>query len=260
MNEMKNEKERSVDLRVQDLLMAYLRQWRLIVLCVVIACTIAWGYTFFCITPMYRASATVYVNNSLEEDKNGLTSSDLSASVHLVKGYMILAKSDIVLTEVAKQLDDPNTEDQEYTLAQLKGAVSTSQIDDTIIFAVRVSHKDPYKAQIIANKVADVVVEMAPVVIGGTSASKIDEAQIPSDPYSPDYSSNIVTGAAIGAFVAVAYITVMFLKDTRIKDENDLTDLFDLPILGRIPNFDDHITGARYVDPDIDVEKGGEKV
>lgn len=257
MNDINKGRNPSLDLRVQDLLMAYLRRWRLIALCVIIACTIAWGITFFCMTPMYQASATVFVNNNRDTgDKDGLTSSDLSASVHLVRGYMIMAKSDLVLTEVANELNaSEDGSGKTYTPGQLRGAISTGQIDDTIVFAVRVSHKDPNEAVKIANAVAKVVTNKGPEVIEGTSASMLDSAQKPNSPYSPNYSENIMTGAVAGVLVAVAYVTIMFLKDTRIKDENDLTDMFDLPILGRIPNFDDHVTGARYVDPDI--EKGG---
>ena len=45
-------------------------------------------------------------------------------------------------------------------------------------------------------------------------------------------------GGALGIFMAVVMITIHYLSDTRIKDENDLTTLYPLPVLGRIPNFD----------------------
>lgn len=257
MNKTKKEKEYSVDLRVQDLLMAYLRNWRVIVLCVIIAGTIGWGYTHFCVTDLYRSSATVYVSNAAEtEIPDSLTSSDLSAALHLVKGYMILAESDTVLQKAADVLNAAD-ESNRYTVGGLRSAVSTSQTNNTVIFNIVVSHKDRHKAQSIANAVAMVLVDEAPSVIKGTSAYIIDEARTPSSSYYPNETNSLTTGAGVGLLIALAYVTVMFLKDTRIKDENDLTDMFDLPILGRIPNFDDHITGARYVDPDIDVEKGG---
>jgi capsular polysaccharide biosynthesis protein len=167
---------------------------------------------------------------------------------------MILAKSDTILSQVARNLNDGDPNGP-YTSSGLKATISTNQMDDTVIFAIKVSHKDKYEAVKIADAVADVLVEAGPGVIMGTSASIIDNAQVPKSPYSPDYQNNIMIGAAVGLVVALVYVTVMFLKDTRIKDENDLTDMFDLPILGRIPNFDDHVSGARYVDPDI--EKGG---
>ena len=56
--------------------------------------------------------------------------------------------------------------------------------------------------------------------------------------------------------LALVYVTIMFLKDTRIKDENDLTDMFNMPILGRIPDFNDSVTGTRYAETE---SEGGEE-
>lgn len=251
MNEKINEKEAGVELRVQDLLMAYLRQWKIIAICILIAGTIAWGYTFFCMTPMYQASSTIYVNNrKAVGDAEGMTSSDISASIYLVKSYMVLAKSDTVLEEVATNLGD------NYTANLLSQCITTSQIDNTVIFSLHISHRDPYEAARIANELAKVLEEKGPGIISGSFSQIIDTARVPSGPYSPNYTNNILTGAVAGLLLAVVYVTIMFLKDTRIKDENDLTDMFNLPILGRIPDFNDAVTGTRYAQTE---SEGGEE-
>ncbi len=241
MNEMMNEREPGVELRIQDLLMAYLRKWRLLAVCMLLAGLIAFGITYFGVTPMYRATATIYVNNNRAADnKDYLTSSDLSASIHLVKGYMILAKSDTILEKAAEKLGEG------YTVAKLRNVVTVEQIDETVIFGVYVIHNDREEAARIANAVAEVIPVEGPNVIEATSARVIDKAKVPTSPYSPVYSRNIMLGITAGMLLAVVYVTIMFLKDTRIKDENDLTDMFDIPILGRIPDFDDAITGNRF--------------
>jgi capsular polysaccharide biosynthesis protein len=45
-------------------------------------------------------------------------------------------------------------------------------------------------------------------------------------------------GALLGAVLAAAVIVLLALLDTRIKDESDVEEMFELPILGSIPNFD----------------------
>ena len=45
-------------------------------------------------------------------------------------------------------------------------------------------------------------------------------------------------GGLIGCALVVAYRTALFLLDVRIRDDEDLTSLTDLPILGQIPNID----------------------
>lgn len=234
MNETFNEKGSDIELKMQELLMAYMRRWKVIALCVIFATSIALGYTVFGMTPMYRASATIYVSNystTLPEEEK-LTNADLSAALHLIKGYTILTESDVVLKKVAERLDE------KYSTGQLRSMISTEQVGETVIFEVRVSHANPKEAARIANVLAEVIPVEGPKLIEGTSAKMIDSARVPTSSYSPNYTSNALLGAAIGLLLAVAYVTIQCLRDTHIKDENDLTDMFELPILGIIPDMD----------------------
>lgn len=241
MNENIHEKESEMELNFQDLLQLYLRRWKLLVLCVIIGVVIALGITMFAVTPMYRAEATIYVNNNrISQDQDYLTSTDLSASIHLVKGYLILSTSDAVLEKVAEELGG------DYSAAKIRSAISVEQLEETVIFALRVVHPDPEEAARVANKLAEVIPQVGPNVIKGSSAAVIDTAKVPTGIYSPSYSRNILLGALGGLLAAMIYVTILYLKDTRIKDENDLTDMFQLPILGRVPDLDGAFSGTAY--------------
>lgn len=241
MNEITNEREMNTELNMQELLLTYLRRWKLIVLCMVVGIVVALGITAFCVTPMYQSRVTIYVNNTRElDDKNGLTSSDLSASIHLVKGYMIVSESDPVLEKAVAMLGE------DYTTTELRNSISTEQLDETVIFTLTVTHEDPERAARIATVLSEVIPVEGPKVIDGTSARLINSAKVPQSPTSPSYSVNLLLGAVAGMLLAIVYVTILFLKDTRIKDENDLTDMFDLPILGRIPDLDGEFSGSGY--------------
>ncbi len=235
------EKETGVELKLQELLTLYLQKWKAIVACVLLGVVIALSVTFFFMTPTYRTSITIYVNNNrMTDDKENLTSADLSASIHLVKAYMILATNDTVLERAATELNE------EYSVGQLRRAISTEQMDDTVIFSLSVSHTDPKEAARIANVMAEVLPEVAPTVIDASSAKTIAYAQVPTSPYSPNYSRNALLGGLIGFALALVYFAIMHLRDTHIKDENDLTDMFQLPILGSIPDMDVEVSVGGY--------------
>jgi len=61
---------------------------------------------------------------------------------------------------------------------------------------------------------------------------------VPEERYSPSYRVNTMIGGVIGCALALAYVTLRFLMDVRIKDEDDLNQLFEYPILGQVPAFD----------------------
>jgi capsular polysaccharide biosynthesis protein len=231
MNETFNEKGSDVELKMQELLVAYMRRWRLIALSVILVTAIALGYSVFFMTPMYRASATIYVSNysAMPEDEK-LTNADLSAAIHLIKGYSIMTESEAVLQKVAERLDE------RYSTSQLRSMIATEHLGETVIYEIQVSHSNPKEAARIANVVAEVIPVEGPKVLVGTSARMIDSARVPTSSYSPNYTGNALLGAAIGLLLSIAYVTVLCLRDTHIKDENDLTDMFELPILGIIPD------------------------
>ena len=232
MNGTINEKDTGTELNMQELLFTYLRRWKLIVACMLVAAIITLGVSYFCITPMYRAGIKVYVNNrTVTEDKEITSSGDLSASIYLVKGYQVVTTSDSVLQIVSDKLD------KDYTIGQLRSAITTQPEDETVMFYLYVTLPDAEEAARVADAIAEVIPTEIPKIIHGTSAQVVDRARIPSGRYSPSYSRNAVLGAVVGMLLAIAYVTIIHLSDTRIKDENDLTELYDIPVLGRIPHF-----------------------
>lgn len=233
MQETMNERIGGIDIDLQGLLRAYLHKWWLILICLVLGAAIAFGITYQFVTPMYQARISIYVNNNKSsEDKEYLSSADLSASQRLVNTYVSIAKSERVLEKISENLDG------EYSVNWLNNAISASQLNDTELFCIYVLHEDPAEAARIANTAADVAPGEIAQIIEGTSAQVVDTAKVPTSRYSPSYKRMALLGGALGVFIAVVAITLHYLSDTRIKDENDLTTLYPLPVLGRIPNFD----------------------
>lgn len=241
MQETNNEKMSGIDIDLQGLLRAYLHKWWIILICLVLGAAIAFGITYQFVTPMYQARISIYVNNNKSgEDKEYLSSADLSASQRLVNTYVSIAKSERVLEKISENLNG------EYSVSWLNRAISASQLNDTEIFCIYVLHEDPAEAARIANTAADVAPGEIAQIIEGTSAEVVDTAKVPASRYSPSYKRMALLGGVLGVFLSVVFLTLHYLSDTRIKDENDLTTLYPLPVLGRIPNFDIASSASSY--------------
>ena len=233
MQETTNERMSGIDIDLQGLLRAYLHKWWIILICLVLGAAAAFGITYQFVTPMYQARISIYVNNNKSsENKEYLSSADLSASQRLVNTYVSIAKSERVLEIISNNLNG------EYSVQWLNKAISASQLNDTEIFCIYVLHEDPSEAARIANTAAEVAPGEIAQIIEGTSAQVVDRAKVPTTRYSPSYERMALLGGALGVFLALVFLTIHYLSDTRIKNENDLTTLYPLPVLGRIPNFD----------------------
>lgn len=234
-------KTRELDLRM--LFFALVQKLWLIVLCVILVGAAAYGVTSHLLTPMYRASVSIYVNNNKVNLENGagtITYSDLSTASRLVSTYVTILESDRVLNKVAEELDTP------VAAQEIRAMISAEAIDETEVFQVQISNEDPVLAAEIANAIAAVAPEEIEEIVVGSATKIIDHAVVPTEPYSPNVIRNTILGAAIGAVVAMVIIAMQVLLDVYVRDETDIAKLSDAPILGRIPDFTLDDKGGAY--------------
>lgn len=237
---MLNENNDTLEIDIKKLLFVYLDKWKSLLLCAVAAAVLAAIVTVNFITPVYTASVTIYVNNAGRDQKiNYITGSNLQTAQHLVNTYIQIIGSDTVLEKVSADgnLGMEAKEIRKYMHAAQKGEAE--------IFTVRITHPDPKMATKIANAVADVAPEEIESFVEGSSTKVIDYAKQPENPSSPSLIKNIVVGGLLGGLLAAAYVTMMFLLDVRVKDEDELAQMFGLPVLGQIPSFDKKVSKPR---------------
>ena len=232
MRENMNEVRDTVEIDLWKLMWVYLSRWKMIVLTTVLAAVVALGYTALLVTPLYRADVMIYVNNIPGEAQvDYITAANLATSQQLVNTYTNIIRSDAVLEEVAARLN------MGYTAKQVRGMITAAQVDETEIFEVFVTHPDPVVAAQIANIVAEVAPEKIGEIVEGSSTKIIDYAKIPESRHTPSYKKNVLVGAMLGMVLALGWLTLGYLLDVRIRDDEDLTEYFEQPVLGQIPAF-----------------------
>lgn len=220
------------EIDLMELATALLRKAWLLVLCAVLVGGISYLYTFYLVTPMYRAEVTVYVNNTSEKASiEYVSGSNLTASAQLVTTYVNIIRSDRVLDKVVEQSG------LDISAEAVRRMMTASSVDETEMFRVYVSSASPERAATVANAIAEVAPDEIAKIVEGSSTKIIDYAKVPQNPYSPSYRRNVLTGALLGMMLAGAYVVLRTLLDKRIKGEEDLERLSDLPVLGIIPEF-----------------------
>lgn len=241
MREIVNEKDDEVIIDLGKLGRVCLHWWWVIALVTILSAALAFYITTYYITPLYQSTVTVYVNNTKGGGQiDSVSSSNLSTSQQLVNTYMSIIKSESVLNEV---IESGNLD---LTTDEIRKIMTTSQMDKTELFVIQILYPDPEMAAYIANVIAYVAPAQIESFVEGSSTKIIDFALVADKPYSPNWKKNTALGAVIGFILAVVVIVLRHLLDTRIKDEEELTALSNLPILGRIPSFHQKTNGRAY--------------
>lgn len=215
---------------------------------VILAMLLCGGLLFSCavfmVTPMYQASALMYVNNSsfsVGATSFSISSSEISAAKSLVDTYLVILKTRLTLNEVI------NRGGLDYTYEELYAMISAEAVNDTEIFSVTITSADPQEAEHIANVIAQVLPNKISGVVEGSSVSIVDYAVVPSEKTSPNVTGYTLVGLLIGLGLSCGIIAVIEILDDRIHSESYLLENYkNIPLLTVIPDLTEKQTKNSY--------------
>lgn len=177
----------------------------------------------------YTANVSMYVlANSSETQSNTSLSTDLSASQMITNDVSELIQSERVLNQAANQLGMSESELKGY---DIKVTSSTT----TRLITISVTGDTPNSAAAIANGIADTTNSVAQEIMNIEAVNVIDQAEVPTSPSGPPRTMYAAVAFLAGIFVAVAIVVLMDMINTRIRKPEEIEELLDIPVIGRIP-------------------------
>lgn len=180
----------------------------------------------------YTATTSMYVlatDESMNEESSSSSSStytDLSASQMIANDVATIAESDSVAEDVALGLG----------LESLDGyAVEVESSEDTRIITLDVTGTDPDEAADIANAYVSNVSSTAQSVMSIDSVNVIDQALAPDSPSGPNRPLYVVVALLVGFLIAVCIVVIADMVNVKVRDDDDVTDLLGVPVVGHFP-------------------------
>ena len=195
------------------------------ILCAVVAAVFCWTM----LANTYTASVSMYVlANSAETTGNTTLSTDLSASQMLSNDVSQLIQSDRVLNQTANELNMDLEEIRNYDVA-----VTSST--ETRLITISVTGDTPNSAAAIANGLANTTNTVAQEIMNVEAVNVIDEASAPLEPSGPRRLLYVAIAFLSGVVIAVFIVVLMDMVNTRIRKPEEIEELLDIPVIGRIP-------------------------
>jgi len=184
--------------------------------------------SFFVLTPRYQTTTDLIVNSIT--DPNQITNADIQTSLNLMNTYQVILRSPIILDQVSERLG------LNISGSQLQGLITVSNQNNSQVLSVSVKHEDPSKARDIANEVAEVFRNEIGDIMNVENVSILARAELPTSPVEPRPTLNMAIGFLLGLMVGVGATFILEYLDTKVKTEQDIEQLLELPVLGVIPN------------------------
>jgi capsular polysaccharide biosynthesis protein len=186
--------------------------------------------SFFVIKPKYEATTTLLVNKKQSNIPVTAEYNEILANQALVKTYNEIIKSRSVTEAVIEKLH------LDMTVDDLDNDIKVNAVNQSQVFSVTVTYKDPHMAVMIANSIADTFKEKVVSLMQVENVQTVDRAieQNPPVPVSPKKALNITIAFVLGIMVSVGLAFLLEYLDNTIKTEEDVQRVLDLPVLGSI--------------------------
>ena len=216
--------EITIDLK--ELMIHLLARWKMI-LCVALLMALAVGfYTVMFVTPMYKATSTIYV---LSRKDSAINMSDLQLGSALTNDYIKVFDMWEVHEQVITNLNLP------YTYKEMRSMLKVSNVPDTRMLDISVTSPDSKEAAMIANEYAKVASEYIADTMATDKPNVMSVALEPANPVSPNKTKNVMLGFILGFIISAGIVVVRTLMDDNYKTADDIRKYAGLNTLAIIP-------------------------
>ncbi len=226
MNENKIEVRQ---MQLQDLVSLMLSKFYIILILALAGAVLMFASVKYFTPDAYVSEGALVVSNITDdilESKKYFTSSDMDSSRSLSASCNELLLRRGFFEMVSEDIGG------KYSSNQLKKMVAISSVNETEVLSVAAVAGSKEDAFLIC----DSVIENAPLWIESIYdlgvVKKADEAYYPDGPVSKNTSAKVLIGFFAGAVVGALIILVANFFDDKIKRGADVTERYNIPVLG----------------------------
>ncbi|WP_432354348.1 YveK family protein [Sporosarcina sp. A2] len=214
---------------LQELMNVLKKRLVMILAIAIVAITIAGVVSYLFLTPVYQSSTQILVNQGKVEQQT-FNSQDIQTDLQLINTYNVIIKSPAILSIVIEKLD------MDMTPSQLTGQISVDSAQNSQVINISVTDTEPYRAVDIANTTGEVFQEEIQKLMKVDNVNILSPAELAENPVpvKPNPELNMAIGAVIGLMIGVGIAFLLEYLDTTIKNEQDIEELLELPILGLV--------------------------
>ncbi len=219
--------EETIDL--SKLLLILKKNMKYLIILPIVFLALSMVITFVFMTPKYSSSTQVLVNQ--KETDNQMMAQQVQSNIQLVNTYSEIIKSPRILDKVSKNLKG------KYSSKEISGMLTVSNQAESQILNIAVENENRETASKVANEIANVFSKDVSKIMNVDNVSILSKADTKGNQISPQPLVNSVVGIFLGLIVALIIIFLKEMLDKRIKTEEDVAEILDLPVLGTIQDF-----------------------
>nr|WP_318539451.1 Wzz/FepE/Etk N-terminal domain-containing protein [Terribacillus saccharophilus] len=190
---------------------------------------IAFLVSYFLITPTYKASASVVVNQEENVDVSAQLNA-IQSNISLINTYKIVMTSPVILDEVTKEMN------LSLSASSLAEKLEVTSEADTQIITVTATDTSQAEAAELANTTVTVFQDEIPELMNLENVKPLSLAETAENPSpaSPNIFLNTVIALVLGAIMGTGLAFLLEYLDNTVKTEADIEKRVGVPVIGII--------------------------
>lgn len=225
----KREKD-ELEIDLGSLIRELLRKWWMFAIVGIIGGLLALIVTLVVITPQYESQTMLYV---LSKTADVTSYSDFQISTELTADFEVIATSKPVIDGALERIEEE--EGITLTRENIEGMLTVTNAADTRILVITATDSDPSVACIVANAVAAETADQMAYIMKSDPPTTVEEAEVAEEPVSPSLMRNTALGVLIGILLVAVYVTIQYIRNDNIKNQEEVQRYLGLNTLAVIP-------------------------
>lgn len=221
-----------------ELFRLFRKTWWFIALFTVLVTGFAYYLSYYKMVSVYSNSSSLLVNErNPNQEQSRVNFNDLLIYEKLIGTYKDIMMSDRILSVVSARTG--------MSTDEIRGHLHIGSKANSQVMRITFDYPDYKRATEMANQVSEAFRDNLHTIMDINNVQILDRAELKPNPVplSPRRKMNVFVSGLLSLIISVSLVFLWHYFDTRIRGEEDLNGLTDLPVLGSIPNYSDKTEG-----------------
>ncbi|MDR0221944.1 MAG: hypothetical protein LBI38_00180 [Oscillospiraceae bacterium] len=221
---------------ISALLRIFKKYAAVIVVFSVVSASIAFVLSEFVLHKKYSAAAKFYIENNKNQSE-AVNINDINAAKNMVNTCAEL----FTTRNITQKLKDETGLD--FTVDEMMEMINMGTSNNTEFLKITVTAEDSRTAVYMLEKFLDICTDEFEATIDSGRIRVVDSAYSNEKPVFPNVGLFAAVGFVLGFVAAYSIVFVKEILDVKIKAEDDLFKIYEIPVFAEIMCFDAKVKG-----------------
>ncbi len=218
------------EMSLMDIIAIFISKWWIVLTIGIVFALVGFIFTKATAVPSYESNGSLYIDTKKNQVGDNSDAMSILYAQDLMPTYIEILESRNFIADVIKAVD------YKYDYKEIIGMTDLFQENQTNILTIKTVSLDEKDSYVICENMVNYAKEELLRVFEEGNVKIIDLPDPTPKEVIPSASKRAIIMFMLGAILALAALVIYNMFDTRIASSDELTERYNIPVLGEVPN------------------------